>query len=227
MRGLVAHVPPSRPSRSKASLAGPHRLFAAGQTAMIMDGSWRVPALELANPTLDFAVAPTPRGRYPAVSIDSVLWGISAHSRHPEQAWEMIRWMTSPEQALRYWDSLRVAPPANISVVTGADFRETSGIRDAEGTVLSPGMEEAKFDDRAAWLRYAMQPHPETGLLPMYMNSTRYEPEVSVPLWRALTDALGPQRDRPAEELLARACGEIEAVIDRDRRARGLPDTTR
>jgi len=104
---------------------GADTLFANGRTAMMLDGSWRVPNFDLTAPGLDFAVAPLPRGRVPAVISGCVLWAISSHAEHKEEAWRFLKWLVADEQAAEYWDTLRVAPPANLAVLESPAFRST------------------------------------------------------------------------------------------------------
>jgi len=218
---LTPHVPAVRATTSGNAATGPDKLFAAGRTAMLIDGSWRAPALELASPDLDFAIAPLPRHRRRVAVGHSVLWAISAHAEHKDAAWEMIRWMTGPEQSLRYWDVLRVAPPSRVSVVRSEGFRQTAGLV-VEGEVLSPPMPRAAFDARAAWLLQGMQPHPETGEAPGRIFSAYYHRDLARAVHRMLQAALSPDRDESLEDLLAEAAGEVHSTIDRDRRTRGL-----
>ncbi len=70
---------------------GPDALFGAERTAMLLDGSWRVPNLEKNWPNLDFAVAPLSRGKIPAVVSGCVMWAISAHERYADDAWAYMR----------------------------------------------------------------------------------------------------------------------------------------
>ena len=99
----------------------------------------------------------------------SVLWAVGAHSTEPRLAWEMIRWMTSREQSLRYWDMLRVAPPARLSVIRSDAFRETRGIVDDDGRVLAPALPRSRWEDRGAWLLAAITPDPATGAMPGFV----------------------------------------------------------
>ncbi len=101
---LLPHAAALRSADVRDSATGPDKLFAGGRTAILLDGSWRAPFLELVTEELSFAIAPLPRHRRRAVVSGSVLWAVSAHSDRKRLAWEMIRWMTGREQSLRYWD---------------------------------------------------------------------------------------------------------------------------
>lgn len=225
---LVSIIPEDAPIKAiglAESAASPAQLFKVGSLAMMLDGSWRAPNLELDNPDLDYAVAPLPRGRQRAVVSGSVLWGVSAHSANPRQAWEMIRWMTSREQSLRYWDSLRVAPPARLSVVRSDAFRSTAGLITPDGIVRIPPLRRDQYADRAAWLEYAVAPHPDTGEAPGFVEASRYQLDLQTTITAALVDAV---RDgKPAQQALSAAAAAVHQIIDRDRAAKGLPRVVR
>ena len=225
---IIDLIPPDAPVRSPElaeSAAGPASLFAAGRVAILLDGSWRAPNLELTSPDLDFAIAPLPRDRRRAVMSGSVLWAVGAHSQHPQDAWRMIRWMTGPEQSLRYWEALRVAPPARLSIVSSPTFRETPGLTDADGTLRVPPMHEDDFNDRAAWLVHGMTPDPETGSPPAFIPTGPYQADLENLIASALVAAvrgrLSPQ------QALDDAADSLHRIIDRDRAARGLPAVSR
>jgi ABC-type glycerol-3-phosphate transport system substrate-binding protein len=203
---------------------GPDALFAAGRTAMFMDGSWRVPNFEGVAPDLDFAVAPLPRGRRAAVVSGSVMWGISADAKEKDEGWRMISWLTDVPRQLEYWDTLRVAPPASLAALASPAFRSTSGLPllGADGTVIPgrwevPPMPESRFADRAAWLLYANKPLPETGKAPGFVPVHPYETELEEEINRMLNEYLNPRSTLTAEEALESVVRHVEAVMGRER----------
>lgn len=206
---------------------GPDALFAAGRTAMYLDGSWRVPNFEANAPDLDFAVSPLPRGRRPAVVSGSVLWGISAYSDHKREAWRLLRWLVSKDQALEYWDTLRVAPPARISLVESESFRSTSGLPRPGGGWEVPPLTADRFQSRAAWLAYANTPHPQTGRPPGFVPVAPYQSELEREIERMLSSYLNPSSQESAQSALDRVAAAVHGVIDRDRAARRLPPARR
>lgn len=200
-------------------------LFKAGRLAMMFDGSWRVPNVEIDRPDLNFAVAPLPSHRRQAVVTGSVLWVISAHSGDKEGAWLLARWLTNRGSSLAYWNTLRVAPPARESVITSMDFRRTKGLVLADGTVKIPGMALEKFDDRAAWLSYALGIDPLTGRMRGFVPSAPYQRELEDRIAQAIIRTV--RREMTAREALAAATDEVHAAIDRDRQTQGLPPVVR
>jgi multiple sugar transport system substrate-binding protein len=196
---------------------GPDALFGAGRTAMLLDGSWRVPNLELVAPGLDFAVAPLPRGKVPAVVSGCVLWGISAKAKSKDEAWEFLKWLTEPEQALLYWDTLRVAPPASLGALESPGFRQTSGVAKPGGGHEVPPMPPEHFADRAAWILYANTPHPETGRPPGFVPVHPYQTELEEEITRMLNSYLNPDSTESAQAALDRVVDHVHRIMARDR----------
>ncbi|MDY7109744.1 MAG: extracellular solute-binding protein [Planctomycetota bacterium] len=224
---MIPHAGAMRSADVKDSATGPDKLFAAGQTAMLMEGSWRAPYFELINPDLDFAVAPLPSYKKEAIVSGSVLWAVSAHSDNKELAWRMIRWMTDFEQSMLYWKMLRVAPPARLSVIRSPEFRQTPRIVDDDGRVLAPGMPRENWVGRGAWLRAAITPDPETGEMPGFVPVAPYQKDLEEKINAMLSRATAPGRTKPLRELLEETAEDLHRIIDRDRRARGLPPVKR
>lgn len=220
------------------SATGPDVLFAAGQTAIFFDGSWRIPNIEKVNPGLDFSVVHLPRGRVPAVVSGCVCWGISSKAANKREAWRMLSWLTDEPQAAEYWDTLRVAPPANLAVINSPAFRSARGIEKVFGpTDAVPTnvpdryevlpMSEAMFADRAQWLLYANTPHALTGRPPGFVPVNLYETEMEEEVTRMLNEYLRDGSTLSEREALARVTRNIHRLIDRDRKAKGLPPARR
>ncbi|HLJ54758.1 MAG TPA: extracellular solute-binding protein [Chthonomonadaceae bacterium] len=88
--------------------------FLTGKVAMKIDGNWVLNSIARYGPDLDFGVAPAPvpadrlhhAGRFKSDADTYVTWAggfsfaIPRGSKHAEQAWEFIKWMSSPQAAL-------------------------------------------------------------------------------------------------------------------------------
>lgn len=206
-------------------------LFGNGRTAMMLDGSWRVPNLELNYPNLRFAVAPLPRGERPAVVTGCVMWAISTHARHKAEAWEMLRWLVADEQAAAYWDTLRVAPPANLAVLAAPAFRATAGVlkvpgNPAAGYEVLP-MTAADYPARAAWLARTFDPDPATGRAPGFLWVSEYQHDVFAAVESMLREYLAPGSRLTERAALRGVADGVHALIDRTRAARGEPPVRR
>jgi hypothetical protein len=140
----------------------------------------------------------------------------------------MIKWLIAPEQALDYWDVLRVAPPADVEIVGSQAFHTARGVPGAEpGTYDVPPMSEEQYDLRAKWLEYAMTPDPETGRAPGFVPTSRYQRALEDEIAVMLNDYLRDPASKDEMTLLRRVATNVHAVIDRDRAARGLAPAIR
>jgi len=227
-RALIAEDGSWSPYFGLSQGTGPDSRFKNGQTAFYMNGSWMVPNIELNAPDLDFAVAPTPRGKVRAVACGSCLWAISAHATHKDLGWRMIRWLVSDEQAAAYWDALRVAPPANLRVVNSDAFKQTAGIPKESGKGYEvPPMAASLYPDRAAWLRYAVNPIPGTDLAPGFIPTSLYQRKLEDEIMAMLQVFLRSPATVSAQQVLDDAARAVHQHIDRDRASKGLPPVDR
>jgi len=85
--------------------------FLTNKVAMKIDGSWVTNNIARFGPDLDFGLVPAPvpadrlhhRGRFKDEKDTFITWAggfsyaIPRGSAHPEEAWEFIKWMSSPE----------------------------------------------------------------------------------------------------------------------------------
>ncbi|MCC7390610.1 MAG: sugar ABC transporter substrate-binding protein [Phycisphaerales bacterium] len=207
---------------------GPDSRFRNGQTALYMDGSWNIPSFERNAPGLNFAVAPSLRGREQAIVCGSCIWGIGRFASYPDEGWSMIRWLVSEEQAARYWDTLRVAPPAHLGVVNSPRFESTRGVPSESGEGYEvPPMAREDYPDRAAWLRYAVNPLPETGRAPGFIPTSLYQRTLEDEIMAMLQMYLQSPDTPTAQEALDGVARAVHAHIDRDRAAKGLAPVDR
>jgi len=226
----LAHEDQSwEPYFGKDQGTGPDSRFANGTVALYLDGSWMAPNFENRNPALRFAITLPPRGRTRADCGGSCLWAISSHALNKDEGWRMLRWLVSPEQALRYWDTLRVAPPANTTVIMSPAFRSTHGIPrpGRPGAFDVPPMSESLFADRAAWILEAFRPDPATGVAPAFVPTGLYQRALEDEMARMLREYLESPTGPSAQEALDKAARNVHQVIDRDRAAGRLAPVSR
>lgn len=229
LRTLVFEDRSFAPAFGEQQGAGPNARFATGRSAMLFAGSWMAPFFQLNAPDLDFAIAPSPRGKVAAVCAGSCVWGISVHAAHKDAAWKMVRWLVQPEQAIEYWDTLRVAPPANTDVIGSEGFRETRGIVDPEnpGEYKVPPMPEELYDEYAAWLSYGTTPVGPEGRAPAFIPASLYQRELEQEIFAMLQAVLRDPEEPAAQAALDRVASTVHGFIDRDRAAKGLPPVDR
>ena len=204
---LLPHGASMRAGELVDSATGPDKLFGTGQTAILIDGSWRAPFLEQTFPDLQFGIAALPSNKTAAVVSGSVLWAVSSHSKKKKLAWQMIKWMTNRQQSLRYWQALRVAPPARMSVILSPEFNKAGSTSNY---------------DRTSWLAFAITPNPETGKMPGFVPVGKYQRDLEDKITAMLLRAVSRNRDESLDELLDHAADSLHSIIDRDRSARGL-----
>lgn len=97
----------------RLGMAGPFGRWVVPEYRRIRDFEW------------DFAPLPRAAGREPSNIVLTVAWGMSPRSRHKEEAWALIRWLTSPRVQAEQ-SRLGLAVPAIISVAESDAFIDPS-----------------------------------------------------------------------------------------------------
>jgi len=93
-------------------------MLISGKVAMFMTGPWDVQTL-LQQPTLKWDVAPLPTRKRAATLLGTENYAISAVTKHPQEAWELFRFLLSP-RAQEYMASQLEKMPSRKSVAEGA-----------------------------------------------------------------------------------------------------------
>lgn len=138
---------------SQRGALGPDKFFEAGKVAMFIDGSWRSPSLKKNAPKLRFGVSPLSRGKISMSVSGSCFWGVSSQTRHPEEAWKLVKYLSSTEALIEYWRFLWVAPPARWSALNSPKFQQ---VRGAPGKI--PGIDSAaEFKEKCGWIKTVLQ----------------------------------------------------------------------
>jgi multiple sugar transport system substrate-binding protein len=146
MKSLMKRYTLTQSNSTRGGL-GPDKFFEQGRLGMLIDGSWRTPSLKTNAPDLRFGVAPLPRGKRSMTVGSSCFWAISSESRHPDEAWKLVKFLSSKEALRQYWQKLWVAPPARWSVLRSAEFRNVTGM---PGSV--PGLAASEWKEKCGWL---------------------------------------------------------------------------
>jgi len=121
--------------------------FEIGKIAMIMDGEWRVAFIHAEHPTLNYGTAPMPvddahPNLYGAGAVNGTIIGIPKGGHNVDQAWELVRYLTTNDHAL-------------------AKF--SNGIRNVPSTRSSGHSKELKADPRfATFVRIFNNPNSAT-----------------------------------------------------------------
>jgi multiple sugar transport system substrate-binding protein len=112
-----------------------------------MDGEWRVAFIKAEHPNLNYGTAPMPvddahKNLYGAGAVNGTIIGIPKGGHNVDQAWELVRWLTTNDHAL-------------------AKF--SNGIRNVPSTRSSGHSKELKADPRfATFVRIFNNPHSAT-----------------------------------------------------------------
>ncbi|MEH7504006.1 sugar ABC transporter substrate-binding protein [Neobacillus drentensis] len=103
----------------------PSGAFEEGKLAMTVLGSWTLEDLKKNHPEFklgdDFGVTPLPKDKYQFVPNGGWALGITSKSKHPQEAWEFIKFVTSYEGMKKYV-TITGDVPARYSVAK--DFPE-------------------------------------------------------------------------------------------------------
>lgn len=132
---------------------GPDKFFETGKVGIFFDGSWRTPSLKKNAPNLRFGVAPLPGGRKKMSVSGSCFWAVSSLSKHPNEAWKLVKFLSSKEALIKYWQFLWVAPPARWSALRSPEFMKITG---ANGKI--PGVDSKReFDEKCGWITKVLE----------------------------------------------------------------------
>ncbi len=126
-------VDKSSPALSQAAAVGVDP-FANGDCAMAVSGHWSL-STYASSPRLDIekiGVAPMPHG--PDMPSQTVMYeasvGITRDAKHPDLAWELVKWMTSAEAQRKIQSSLiAVCARKDVSQELAKNEREKSFLR--------------------------------------------------------------------------------------------------
>ncbi len=109
------------PSAADAADIGSQKMFTNGQIGMYMSGSW---AAGIVFPkeitTFEYDCAPMPKGKERASFIGGACWGILKGSKHKKEAWELIKFMTSPSMQKHFAEKKQIIPSRRSVAESGA-----------------------------------------------------------------------------------------------------------
>lgn len=91
------------PSAAQMSETSSEKLFESGKIAMLYDGSWIVKEfadIDYTKENVDVTVLP--KGKVSANIVAATAMSLNAKTKHPQEAWELLRYMASKEAALIY-----------------------------------------------------------------------------------------------------------------------------
>jgi multiple sugar transport system substrate-binding protein len=90
--------------------------FGEGLAAMTIEGNWMIPYMNQTYPNVTYSVAPLPAGPAGrATLLFTVGLAIPYNDKHPQQAWEFIKFFTSVQGQTK-WVELGLALPTRMSL---------------------------------------------------------------------------------------------------------------
>lgn len=84
--------------------------FAAGDVAMTIEGTWMIHSMLEVAPDMKYAVVPVPQKEKPSSMQFTVAYSMSTSTKNPEQAKDVIKFLTSKEQQALITDAGRAMP---------------------------------------------------------------------------------------------------------------------
>jgi len=131
----VHHVSPS-PVQSK-NVPGTNVALQTKKVAMVIDGQWA--NFDLGNTSVNYDVAPLPVLKTPVTTVVCGMFSVFQSTKHPEEAWELVKALTDPEGTLELnhkglWMPAQKSwyeDPALIAKWTADSKGRTPGYKDA------------------------------------------------------------------------------------------------
>lgn len=116
------HVcPPTTMAERRQNIA----MFVNGQVAMFQTGAWDIQQMKEAK-ALRWNIAPLPKKQQHATLLGMENYAIAAGTKHPEEAWELFKFLLGPEAQERMARGLE-KQPSRQSVANGAYLEQQVG----------------------------------------------------------------------------------------------------
>ncbi len=109
------------PTAADAADIGPQKLFTNGQIGMLISGSWAAALIfHKEIKTFDYDVAPIPKGKRRAAFMGGAAFSVLKGSKHKKEAWELVKFMTSPTFQRHYAKTQHIIPSRRSVAESGA-----------------------------------------------------------------------------------------------------------
>ena len=166
----------------------PNQMLQTGRVAMLVDGSWALQ--ELSQLGFRVGVAPLPVFKYPVTSGTAHLHAAWIGTKHPEEAWRLIRFLSSEEYQL---DLVR----------SGLWMPNRTALYTAEGM--------------RKWLNPSVHPDGFDRLASYFVDYARLHPGIMIPAeaWNILTEEMDYywRDNQPLSQVLNRAAARINPLL--------------
>lgn len=108
-----------------------YNLFVSGKLAMFLSGNFNVPTIHADAPSLRFGVAPIPKpagGRHASFAGGDLI-GITSQCKHPEAAWEFVKFFESEEVMVEVF-AKNLVLPSRATLYNNKYFQEMPEMMD-------------------------------------------------------------------------------------------------
>ncbi|NPV74830.1 MAG: sugar ABC transporter substrate-binding protein [Anaerolineae bacterium] len=113
-------------------------LMVSDKVAMFQDGPWFIGIIQSGHPDFEICVAPMTVGAVPGNITGGTALGISPLSKHKDEAWKFIEFMTSDDVLIRWNEATNNMPP-NVAALERPMFKE-GPLSVAAQAVVQPGV---------------------------------------------------------------------------------------
>jgi multiple sugar transport system substrate-binding protein len=113
-------------------------LMVSDKVAMFQDGPWFIGIIQNGHPDFKICVAPMTVGAVPGNITGGTALGISPLSKHKDEAWKFIKFMTSDDILIRWNEATNNMPP-NVAALERPMFKE-GPLSVAAQAVVQPGV---------------------------------------------------------------------------------------
>jgi multiple sugar transport system substrate-binding protein len=100
--------------------------FETGKLAMMMDGEWRVAFVAAEHPELQYGTAPMPTSKpnlYGAGYINGTIIGIPKNGKNRDQAWDLVKYLTTNDHALATFSNGIRNVPSTVSSTKSPELK--------------------------------------------------------------------------------------------------------
>jgi multiple sugar transport system substrate-binding protein len=153
-KGIQAHYdlihkykvsPSSSEMKALSALGDP---FLTGKVAMIMTGGWGFWVYKPAKFHWGVAALPYVEGRRPVMFVD--IMNISATTKHPEESWELLKWIADPKKGMKgYMEITQATPPHDglldewLTMMSGKLGQSEDELKQVQNGAIKYGAESA------------------------------------------------------------------------------------
>ncbi|MCE5322012.1 sugar ABC transporter substrate-binding protein [bacterium] len=109
------------PNAQEAANVGTNKLFTSGRIAMCIGASYIAELVLKKEAKFDYDVAMLPKGpKGRAAALCGAAYGMLARSKHKNEAWELVKWMTGKQYQRRTAITLQIFPSRKSVAQSGA-----------------------------------------------------------------------------------------------------------